>query len=159
MKNDIDAQFLCKDCSRYSQCQYYHNRKEDSYICKYFEFHLAVPDKEPCEDATLKDIFCTGCEHKEQQPCEDAVSRKAVISILKEKWNMFSDANDSMQESINTIEAIPSVTPIRPKDDVLDKIKAEIEQMNNLDYVEPITVDEVLKIIDKYKAESEERDG
>ena len=38
---------------------------------------------------------------------------------------------------------------------VLDKIKAEIEQMNNLDYVEPITVDEVLKIIDKYKADKE----
>lgn len=35
--------------------------------------------------------------------------------------------------------------------DVLDKIRAEIEQMNNIDYVEPVTVDEVLKIIDKYK--------
>ena len=41
--------------------------------------------------------------------------------------------------------------------EVLDKIRAEIEQMNNLDYVEPVTVDEVLQIIDKYKAESEDK--
>ena len=39
---------------------------------------------------------------------------------------------------------------------ILDKIRAEIEQMNNLDYVEPVTVHEILQIIDKYKAESEE---
>ena len=43
--------------------------------------------------------------------------------------------------------------------DVLDKIRAEIEQMNNIDYVEPITVDEVLQIIDKYRAESEVTDA
>jgi hypothetical protein len=36
MKNDMDAQFLCKDCERYNLCQYYDRRKEDSYICKYF---------------------------------------------------------------------------------------------------------------------------
>ena len=39
MKNDMDAQFLCKDCSRFNLCKYYDRRKEDSYICKYF--HLA----------------------------------------------------------------------------------------------------------------------
>lgn len=36
MNNDMDAQFLCKDCARFNQCQYYDRRKEDSYICKYF---------------------------------------------------------------------------------------------------------------------------
>ena len=51
MKNDIDAQFLCKDCDRYNQCRYYHNRKEDSYICKYFEFHYDVPEKEPSKES------------------------------------------------------------------------------------------------------------
>ena len=40
-------------------------------------------------------------------------------------------------------------------EDVLDKIRAEIEQMNNIDYVEPVTVDDVLQIIDKYRKESE----
>jgi len=46
----------------------------------------------------------------EQYP-EDAISRQAVLGILKDKWNMFSDANDAMQESIDTIEAFPPVTP------------------------------------------------
>lgn len=36
MNNDMDAQFLCKDCARFNQCQYYDRRKEYSYICKYF---------------------------------------------------------------------------------------------------------------------------
>lgn len=36
MKNDKDAQFLCKDCAGFGQCEYYDRRKEDSYICKYF---------------------------------------------------------------------------------------------------------------------------
>ena len=40
MKNDKDAQFLCKDCVRFNQCQYYDRRKGDSYICKYF--HLSA---------------------------------------------------------------------------------------------------------------------
>ena len=36
MNNDMDAQFLCKDCARFNLCKYYDRRKEDSYICKYF---------------------------------------------------------------------------------------------------------------------------
>lgn len=47
--------------------------------------------------------------YKEQSG--DVISRQAVLDILKDKWNMFSDANDAMQESIDTIKVIPSVTP------------------------------------------------
>ena len=36
MTNDMDTQFLCKDCERYNLCKYYHGRKEKSYICKFF---------------------------------------------------------------------------------------------------------------------------
>lgn len=36
MNNDMDAQFLCKDCARFNLCKYYDRRKENSYICKYF---------------------------------------------------------------------------------------------------------------------------
>ena len=36
MKKDKDAQFLCKDCSRFNLCKYYSRREENSYICKYF---------------------------------------------------------------------------------------------------------------------------
>ena len=45
MNNDMDAQFLCKDCARSNQCEYYDRRKEDSYICKYF--HLIETDTMP----------------------------------------------------------------------------------------------------------------
>jgi len=44
MNKDIDAQFLCKNCARYNLCQYYHGRKEDSYICKYF--HLTETNRQ-----------------------------------------------------------------------------------------------------------------
>ena len=33
---------------------------------------------------------------------------------------------------------------------ILEKIRAEIIEMNSLDYVEPISCEEVLEIIDKY---------
>lgn len=42
---------------------------------------------------------------------KDAISRQTVLDVLKDKWNMFSDANDAMQESIDTIEALTPVTP------------------------------------------------
>lgn len=38
----------------------------------------------------------------------------------------------------------------------IEDIKAEIEQMNNIDYVEPVTVDEVLQIIDKHIGRGED---
>lgn len=44
----------------------------------------------------------------EQESSDDLISRQAVLDILKEKWNMFSSADDAMQESIDAIEAIPS---------------------------------------------------
>ena len=50
----------------------------------------------------------------EQESCDDCVRRREVLDVLKDKWNMFSDANDAMQESIDTIEALKPVTP-RPK--------------------------------------------
>lgn len=39
---------------------------------------------------------------------DDLISRQAVLDILREKWNMFSSADDAMQESIDTIDALPS---------------------------------------------------
>ena len=40
-----------------------------------------LQEQQPCDDATLKDIFCMGCEYREQEPC-DAVSRKEVMNML-----------------------------------------------------------------------------
>ena len=45
----------------------------------------------------------------------DCIDRETVLYLLKEKWNMFSDANDAMQESIDSIRALPNVQPERAK--------------------------------------------
>ena len=47
----------------------------------------------------------------EGQKSKDAVSRQVVLEVLKDKWNAFFDANDAMQESIDTIEALLPVNP------------------------------------------------
>ena len=98
----------------------------------------------------------------EQEPCEDAVSRDAFITRYKE-W-MRSERGKIPNDdtlAIRVIKSLPSVTP-KPKTDVLDKIRAEIEQnaypivhgVNN--HEKGMTLYGILQVIDKYKAESEE---
>jgi len=64
-------------------------------------------------------------------------------------------ATDAQKEALNA--AIKAVR----RDDVLDKIRTEIEQLHHhpkLDFINTDkVVDMALEIIDKYKAESEER--
>ena len=67
-------------------------------------------EQEPCEDATLKDIFCMGCEYKEQEPCDDAISR----AWLKEAIHNFYYGlkHTPTEEDIQAyIDAAPPVTP------------------------------------------------
>ena len=85
------------------------------------------------------------------ESCEDAISRQAVLEIAKSSKSNWID-NSVLFKRVNDL---PPVIP-QQKTDVFDKIRAEIEQMNNIDYVKPVTVDEVLQIIDKYKTKSEE---
>ena len=103
----------------------------------------------------------------EQQPCEDCISRKALLEEIEngikagnyeEGYEEYPHIND-MDDIIECIKYADSVQP-KPKTDVLDKIRAEIESLSNAnpsywhsgDMVER---EEVFDIIDKYKAESE----
>ena len=65
------------------------------------EMAIQALSQEPTDDATLKDIFCMGCECKEQEPCTDTVSiRKDILKCrvenivaynvewLKKHWQM-----------------------------------------------------------------------
>lgn len=75
---------------------------------------------------------------------------KMLNEIIESGW-LISDlekcpAIDACEDAITALKQYP----------VLDKVRAEIEQMNNIDYVEPITVDEVLQIIDKYRGNVDE---
>jgi len=58
-----------------------------------------------------REALVMAIEALEQEPCEDCISRQTVLDVLKEMWNKYSDANDAMQESIDTIEALPPITP------------------------------------------------
>lgn len=98
-----------------------------------------------------------------QEPCEDAISRQAVLdglaSIAKAKAK--SDAQKSLMGRVMFFtEHLPSVTP-NPKTDVLDKIRAKIQYAQTYKMFEGedtvyVKRDYVLTIIDKYKAGSEE---
>jgi len=110
----------------------------------------------------------------EQEPCEDCISRKAIIETLNNMDRYIADeltlcdSNNKFPQNevfivddvYEKIEELPSVTP-KPKTDVLDKIKAEIEEqvLESLsdggdDWFAAEKVNECLEIIDKYKAES-----
>lgn len=98
----------------------------------------------------------------EQDPCEDAISREAVLKIIEKK--------EFKGDAIYGIERLPSVTPKAESKNVLEKIRAEIMQLDydiesiyfdyndreQIEVVHTICREEVLQIIDKYKAESEE---
>ena len=45
----------------------------------------------------------------------DAVSRQAVIDLMMQKWGENFSGDDAMQESIDAIREMPSVTPQEPK--------------------------------------------
>lgn len=68
MNNDMDAQFLCKDCSRFNLCRYYDRRKENSYICKYFHLNNTVLDKIRADIELLK--------------ADGLVNMDAVLSVI-----------------------------------------------------------------------------
>lgn len=134
-----------------------------------------------------------------QEPCEDAVSRAEVIKIAKEMYlevaNMELDVktisdcisytSSKCREVLERkLQSLPPITPQEPfinkpcvsseicehdKQKVLDKIRAEIEQLRNFraenydleQYCDCFDAriifrDDVFEILDKYKAESED---
>lgn len=69
--------------------------------------------------------ICSNLKALEQEHYGEYISKQKVLYILKEKWNMFSDADDAMQESINTIEALPPVPPQTKQELYKDTISRE----------------------------------
>ena len=90
----------------------------------------------------------------------DCISRQAVIDLMMQKWGENFSGDSAMQESIDAIREMPSVTPQEP---VLDKIRAEIEQQEKWlmdagynQYNVDIALNSIKFAVDKNKAESEE---
>ena len=156
MNKDIDVQFLCKDCERYKLCEYYHRRKKNSYICKFFHINEQFEDMKN----TNKEMI----DAPQIEPCDDAISRQAM-HIELEKWITYGEYkySNATKYLYDRIDRLPPVTP--KADDVLDKISAEVMDFEeelfhrpNTDYSDYAAVRHCVEIIDKYKAEADDPD-
>lgn len=114
------------------RCQ--HNDKTYEAYC------VLKHEQQPCDDATLKDIFCMGCEYKEQQPCDkcvystsegcqydditeaippfetsdDAISRQAALDALSHMMDTdgFRDGWAVSRANVDCmLRSLPPVTP------------------------------------------------
>ena len=103
--------------------------------------------------------ICNNLKALKQQPCEDCISREALIEKATSWDRHFADSERCV--SLTDIQNAPSVTPKAEQKAVLDKIRAEIEQITDtmgVSYNQYVSKIDVLQIIDKYKAESEEEE-
>lgn len=117
-----------------------------------------------------------------QEPCEDAVSVTSVFEIMGNLLSIPYDfdrniTEKDVSESMDKIRELPTVTPQEPmveidlysvikqkyiEREVLDEIRAEIVkkhlsvmEKNDFESGRTYGYEEILEIIDKYKAESE----
>ena len=102
---------------------------------------------------------------------EDCISREATIEAIYKKYIGGKDAiknapiNDlyaeGLAEAVDAVWDMPSVTPKAEQKAVLDKIRAEIEQITDtmgVSYNQYVSKIDVLQIIDKYKADKEDKE-
>ena len=91
------------------------------------------------------------------------MANEEAIAIIKSECYVMNLLNLDRTQMIN--EALDMAIKALEQGDVLDKIRAEIEklrpnlrpeQMTDYDYAMVEVVDDIVAIIDKYKAESEE---
>ena len=100
LRSMIDEE-LCEECPLYGTTGTDHCEKDCVRLA------IEALEQEPCEDATLKEIFCMGCEYKEQKPCEDAISRREAISIA-------GIATLSVNQVVTALKKLPPVNPQKP---------------------------------------------
>ena len=88
----------------------------------------------------------------EQEPCEDYISRQEVL----EPYKLLDDSDTICIWLLRkNIEQLSPVTP-KSKTDILDKIRAEIEQITDtmgVSYNQYVSKIDVLQIIDKYRGD------
>jgi hypothetical protein len=131
----------------------------------------------------LNIAFDMAIEALEQEPCEDAVSRKAVFEAFEEWVNSREDWNEHPVWFARNLVSLPPVTPqhtdaeiqkmqemeqaeiekaynmgVSEKEPILGKMRTEIERhRRKTQGIDPYDlVGDCLEIIDKYNAESED---
>lgn len=88
-------------------------------------------------EPTVAESKHSAIEKLEQEPCEDCISKKAVLDKINEvcfsreqesvDFRVAQGSNGQRDSIINFIENLPSVQS-KPKTEVLDKIRAEIDR-------------------------------
>ena len=82
-------------------------------------------DYNTCEETQdVAEAIRMAIQALEKEPCEDAVSRKALMSHIENQSREWGEDYDT-EQILSDIEDFPSVTPT-PNNDALDKIRAEI---------------------------------
>lgn len=98
----------------------------------------------------------------EKEPCEDAISRQAVINLTKGCNNALVEPRIFDSHNSGTIfkHYITELPPVNPqsKTDVLDKVRAEIDKIyeregHSFDCLNAL--DDLKEFIDKYKDKGE----
>ena len=108
-------------------------------------------------DASHREAFDKAIEALEQEPCDDAISRQAVLDMLgqiKEKDLAISLALEMCIRMLPPVKPAEKVGQWIPVSEI-ENIKSEINELSELDHIEPTYEDckrDVLKILDKYKA-------
>jgi len=135
------------------------------YEDKYFSLFDCVELErgKPWDGHTEKDV--TRLLSLEQEPCVDVINKQTVLDTMAELnvvsfYEAQEDSKECYYEIRNAIKQLPSVNPQEPKTDVLDKIRAEIESLPKtypfISHIDTyVKEDDVKKIIDKYRVESE----
>jgi hypothetical protein len=91
----------------------------------------------------IKEALYEACKALEREPCEDAVSRKSVITIIQNHWWNCRDIDKLVNE-------LPPVTPQEPNTWSLDDAREDFmhDVYNELDFLP--TNDEANRIIDSF---------
>ena len=101
----------------------------------------------------------------EQEPCEDCISRQAVLDAIEDdnrngNYSCFASNNDA-ECFKDVIRSLSSVTP-KPKTDVLDKIRAVVIRWQTDTWTDNLSYECMCKIADilpvKIRNESEEQE-
>ena len=91
----------------------------------------------------IKEALYEACKALEQEPCEDAVSRKSVITIIQNHWWNCRDID-------KLVNKLPPVTPQEPNTWSLDDAREDFmhDVYNELDFLP--TNEEANRIIDSF---------
>ena len=100
-KKRLEIWLKCGECPEDKRCY-------DSHLhstCEYTDY---------CDDVSIGESIKVAIKALEQEPCEDAISRQAVLDVTWEEPS-YTDALNVLTEVRDKVKALPPVNPQKPK--------------------------------------------